>query len=521
MPQHRTRAKGSASDEAQRGSGEAQRSPCRAMSRRHVTAPCHGQPAPGVWTSATRTCPVRDAGRDRLVGGRGGEHEQVRRCGRRACRRSTAGRSRRSSSDLAALGDPEARRLERVGDPDAPSASRQMPSGGRGRELGPDAAVRAACRRADVERGEPRAERLGDDQRAAVGRDDRAVREARSSAATRDRAVGRDAGELAVVVAARPASRRARRRGRSRSCRRRRGRAPSTTMSLQWHGARSRDRSACSTSVPSGSSRSSRRSSIDTTSSRPSGSQPSPEGWSGTSTTRPRTSPSHVDATSPRGRRSRRTTAGRRASAALRRSTALRPTPLPLPRRPPFARAGHATRGRGTVRPCPIASSAVPACASTSCLGAMMFGRIGNPDHAAAPGSSTPRSTPASTSSTPPTSTRSASRRRSWAALSSGRRDAVVLATKFHNGMGDDPNMRGTLRRRWIVRACEDSLRRLRTDRIDLYQVHRPDPTTDLDETLGALSDLVHQGKIRAWARRRSRPDLSSRCSGPPSGGAT
>jgi aryl-alcohol dehydrogenase (NADP+) len=79
-----------------------------------------------------------------------------------------------------------------------------------------------------------------------------------------------------------------------------------------------------------------------------------------------------------------------------------------------------------------------------------------------------------------------------------GRRDAVVLATKFHNGMGDDPNMRGNSRR-WIVRACEDSLRRLRTDRIDLYQVHRPDPTTDLDETLGALSDLVHQGKILSW----------------------
>jgi aryl-alcohol dehydrogenase-like predicted oxidoreductase len=79
-----------------------------------------------------------------------------------------------------------------------------------------------------------------------------------------------------------------------------------------------------------------------------------------------------------------------------------------------------------------------------------------------------------------------------------GRRDAVVLATKFHNGMGDDPNMRGNSRR-WIVRACEDSLRRLRTDRIDLYQVHRPDPNTDLDETLSALSDLVHQGKILAW----------------------
>lgn len=78
-----------------------------------------------------------------------------------------------------------------------------------------------------------------------------------------------------------------------------------------------------------------------------------------------------------------------------------------------------------------------------------------------------------------------------------GRRDDVVLATKFHNAMGDDPNQRGNSRR-WIMRAVEDSLRRLGTDRIDLYQVHRPDPATDIDETLGALSDLVHQGKVRA-----------------------
>ncbi len=78
-----------------------------------------------------------------------------------------------------------------------------------------------------------------------------------------------------------------------------------------------------------------------------------------------------------------------------------------------------------------------------------------------------------------------------------GRRDDVVLATKFHNGMGDDVNMRGNSRR-WITRAVEDSLRRLETDRIDLYQVHRPDPTTDLDETMSALSDLVHQGKVLA-----------------------
>jgi Aldo/keto reductase family len=77
-----------------------------------------------------------------------------------------------------------------------------------------------------------------------------------------------------------------------------------------------------------------------------------------------------------------------------------------------------------------------------------------------------------------------------------GRRDDVVLATKFFMPMGEDPNMRGGSRR-WIVRAVEDSLRRLGTDYIDLYQVHRPEPGVDMDETLGALSDLVHQGKVR------------------------
>jgi aryl-alcohol dehydrogenase-like predicted oxidoreductase len=78
-----------------------------------------------------------------------------------------------------------------------------------------------------------------------------------------------------------------------------------------------------------------------------------------------------------------------------------------------------------------------------------------------------------------------------------GRRDGVVLATKFHGSMGEDPNRQGNSRR-WIMRAVEDSLRRLGTDWIDLYQVHRPDPSTDIDETLSALSDLIHQGKVRA-----------------------
>ena len=84
-----------------------------------------------------------------------------------------------------------------------------------------------------------------------------------------------------------------------------------------------------------------------------------------------------------------------------------------------------------------------------------------------------------------------------------GRRDDVVLATKFHNGMPGpdgsfDPNHRGNSRR-WIRRAVEGSLRRLGTDRIDLYQVHRPDPATDITETIDTLSDLVREGKILAW----------------------
>ena len=86
-----------------------------------------------------------------------------------------------------------------------------------------------------------------------------------------------------------------------------------------------------------------------------------------------------------------------------------------------------------------------------------------------------------------------------------GRRDEVILATKFHGPMdvamgtpGGDPNKRGNSRR-WIIQEVEQSLRRLQTDWIDLYQVHRPDADTDDDETLAALTDLQRQGKIRAF----------------------
>jgi len=87
-------------------------------------------------------------------------------------------------------------------------------------------------------------------------------------------------------------------------------------------------------------------------------------------------------------------------------------------------------------------------------------------------------------------------------ALLEGRRDDVVLATKFGSDVrnrggdnGEDWNARGS--RRYIRRAVESSLRRLRTDWIDLYQLHRPDPSTPIEETLSALSDLVREGKVR------------------------
>jgi aryl-alcohol dehydrogenase-like predicted oxidoreductase len=81
-------------------------------------------------------------------------------------------------------------------------------------------------------------------------------------------------------------------------------------------------------------------------------------------------------------------------------------------------------------------------------------------------------------------------------ALAGGRREHVVLATKVHGAMSDDPNHYGNSRR-WIVREVEASLRRLGTDYIDLYQIHRPEPDTDIEETLGALTDLVRAGKVR------------------------
>jgi aryl-alcohol dehydrogenase-like predicted oxidoreductase len=135
---------------------------------------------------------------------------------------------------------------------------------------------------------------------------------------------------------------------------------------------------------------------------------------------------------------------------------------------------------------------------SPLCLGAMMFGAWGNPDHEESI-RIIHRALDAGINfvDTADVYSQGESEQIVGKALAGGRRDQVVLATKVHSPMGDDPNARGNSRR-WIVRECEASLRRLRTDWIDLYQIHRPDPSCDIDETLGALTDLVRAGKVRA-----------------------
>ena len=134
---------------------------------------------------------------------------------------------------------------------------------------------------------------------------------------------------------------------------------------------------------------------------------------------------------------------------------------------------------------------------SPLCLGAMMFGAWGETDHDAAV-RIIHRALDAGINflDTADVYSRGESEQIVGKALSGRRRDNVVLATKFHGTMGDDPNEAGNSRR-WIMREVEASLKRLQTDRIDLYQVHRWDPWTDHGETLGALSDLVTQGKVR------------------------
>jgi aryl-alcohol dehydrogenase-like predicted oxidoreductase len=134
---------------------------------------------------------------------------------------------------------------------------------------------------------------------------------------------------------------------------------------------------------------------------------------------------------------------------------------------------------------------------SPYCLGAMMFGAIGNPDH-----DDSIRiihkalDTGINFIDTADMYSHGESEEIVGKALK-GRRDNIVLATKVFNPMGDDPNQRGNSRR-WIIAEVENSLRRLQTDYIDLYQIHRPDPTVDIEETLSALTDLIRSGKVRA-----------------------
>jgi aryl-alcohol dehydrogenase-like predicted oxidoreductase len=136
---------------------------------------------------------------------------------------------------------------------------------------------------------------------------------------------------------------------------------------------------------------------------------------------------------------------------------------------------------------------------SPLCLGAMMFGAWGNTDHDDSV-SIIHAALDAGINfiDTADVYSRGESEEIVGKALAGGRRDSVVLATKAHGKMhDDDPNQFGNSRR-WLVKEVENSLKRLKTDWIDLYQIHRPEPDTDIDQTLGALTELVTAGKIRA-----------------------
>ena len=136
---------------------------------------------------------------------------------------------------------------------------------------------------------------------------------------------------------------------------------------------------------------------------------------------------------------------------------------------------------------------------SPLCLGTMMFGQWGNADH-----DDSVRVIHAALDAginfvdTADVYSRGESEEIVGKALSGSRRDDVILATKFHGSMGDGPNERGNSRR-WITTEVDNSLRRLGTDWIDLYQVHRHDSHVDHEETLSALTDLQRAGKIRAF----------------------
>src|SRR3954467_5230340 len=133
---------------------------------------------------------------------------------------------------------------------------------------------------------------------------------------------------------------------------------------------------------------------------------------------------------------------------------------------------------------------------SPLCLGAMMFGAWGNRDHDESI-SIIHRALDGGINFIDTADVYSAGESEEIVGKAlAGRRDGIVLATKVGFPMGDDPNRRGASRRR-IINGVEDSLQRLGPDHIDLYQIHRPDPSTDIEETLGALTDLVQKGKVR------------------------
>jgi aryl-alcohol dehydrogenase-like predicted oxidoreductase len=130
-------------------------------------------------------------------------------------------------------------------------------------------------------------------------------------------------------------------------------------------------------------------------------------------------------------------------------------------------------------------------------LGAMMFGPMGNPDHDDA-ANMIHKALDAGINFIDTADRYSAGESEEIVGKAlKGRREHVVLATKVNGPMGEDPNQKGNSRR-WIIAEVENSLRRLQTDYIDLYQIHRPDPETDIEETLSALTDLIRSGKVRA-----------------------
>ncbi len=176
---------------------------------------------------------------------------------------------------------------------------------------------------------------------------------------------------------------------------------------------------------------------------------------------------------------------------------------MPAPSRPPQRTGGPdgeapntygSGRKRGTVRTRKLGRTGIEV--SAYCLGTMMFGKMGNPDHGDCV-RMIHRALDAGINCVDTADVYGYSETEEIVGKAlKGRRDEVVLATKFNGPMGKDPNRSGSSRR-WVLQAVEGSLKRLQTDYIDVYQIHHPDPHTDIEETLSALTDLVRAGKVR------------------------